>query len=65
MAIFEDDRTGAIQPDRQSLIAYLQYALAELAAVNETSAALVRMAIFSLEEEVAIVPPDEIIQTRQ
>jgi len=65
MAIFEDDRTSAIRPDRQSLIAYLQYALAELAAVNETSAALVRMAIFSLEEEVAIVPPDEIIQTRQ
>jgi len=65
MAIFEDDRISSVQSDRQSLIAYLQYVVAELAAINETSAALVRMAIFSLEEEVAIVPPDEMVQTRQ
>lgn len=43
-------------PDRATLIMYLRYALDDLAKVNETSAALVRMAIVSLEEETSTVP---------
>jgi len=55
---FEHDFAGQLRADRHSLIAYLRYAVEELAVVNETSAALVRMAISSLEEEVTIVPSE-------
>jgi hypothetical protein len=54
----EHDIARELRADRHSLIAYLRYAVEELAVVNETSAALVRMAISSLEEEVTIVPSE-------
>ena len=46
-------------PDRHLLAVYLSYALEELTLINETSAALVRMAIASLNEETSMVPSDE------
>jgi hypothetical protein len=46
-------------PDRHLLAVYLGYALEELTLVNETSAALVRMAIASLNEETSMVPSDQ------
>jgi hypothetical protein len=54
----ERDIASQLSADRHSLIAYLRYVVEELAVVNETSAALVRMAITSLEEEVTIVPSE-------
>jgi hypothetical protein len=54
-----DDRTACQVPDRHLLAAYLNYALEELVLVNETSAALVRMAIESLNEETSMVPSDQ------
>ena len=61
----EHDIARELGPDRHTLIAYLRYAVEELAVVNETSAALVRMAIFSLAEEVTTVPSDENTYPRQ
>jgi hypothetical protein len=54
-----DNQTAHQVPDRHLLAAYLSYALEELALVNETSAALVRMAIESLNEETSMVPSDQ------
>jgi len=54
----EHEFASHLRADRHSLIAYLRYAVEELSVVNETSAALVRMAISSLEEEVTIVPSE-------
>ena len=45
-------------PDRDMLVEYLRYAIDDLAALNETSAALVRMAIVSLKEETRLVPSE-------
>jgi hypothetical protein len=54
-----DNQTAHQVPDRHLLAAYLSYALEELTLVNETSAALVRMAIESLNEETSMVPLDQ------
>ncbi len=54
--MIEIDNSDETPPDRATLITYLRYALEDLGKVNETSAALVRMAIFSLEEETSMVP---------
>jgi hypothetical protein len=45
-------------PDHDMLVEYLRYAIDDLAALNETSAALVRMAIVSLKEETRLVPSE-------
>lgn len=55
MAMIEIE-TDEPPPSRATLITYLRYAVDDLAKINETSAALVRMAIVSLEEEISTVP---------
>lgn len=46
-------------PDRYQLIAYLKYAMKDVAAINDQSAYLLKMAIQVLElEDLTIVPVD-------
>jgi hypothetical protein len=45
------DRETAAADDRKLLVAYLKYAVADVAQINETSALLLQMAIADLESQ--------------
>ena len=53
-----DSKTKPTGLDREFLMTYLGYVLDELEQVNETSAALVKMAILSLGDETSVVPSE-------
>jgi hypothetical protein len=48
---------GQIFADRKILVAYLEYAVDDVATVNETSATFLRMAISHLEHSSSLLPP--------
>ena len=45
-----DARHGQLLPDRATMIVYLEYALDELAELDEVSASLIQMAIMNLRD---------------
>jgi hypothetical protein len=51
------DSSGYFFADRGNLIAYLEYAVNDVAATNETSAAFLLMAISHLEHSSSLLPP--------